>query len=225
MQPSLTEIIERADLLYAKRSEIENILASVELLKEAATHNYEAAWLLGRALFFLGQESQNQAEARAHFAHGIRASARAVKLGPDRVEGHFWLGVSLALMAQSKKQLLALGHVWLAKRSLRRAERIDPSYHAAGPVRVLGRVQHKLPRVLGGGHKSARANFEKALQLAPENTVTRIYFAELLLEIGEMTQAREQLDAILHANPNPAWAFETTRDQKIAREKITSMGT
>lgn len=224
MQSSLNEIIARADALYAERSEIKNIALSVELLKDAAANSYEAAWRLGRALFFLGQETQSQVEAHAHHAQGASACRRAVKLRPERVEGQLWLGVNLALMAQTEKQFRAFRHVLSAKRALRRAARIDPGYHAAGPFRVLGRVQHKLPRVFGGGHKNARANFEQALQLAPDNTVTRTYFAELQLEIGEEHSAREHLEAILRSKPDPAWDFETKRDQKFAREKLAMIG-
>jgi hypothetical protein len=136
------------------------------------------------------------------------------------VEGHFWLGVNLALMAQSKNKCMALFLVWLAKRSLRRAVRLDPGYNAAGPFRVLARLQHKLPRVLGGGHYRARSTFEKALQLAPDNTVTRIYYAELLLEVGDEAEARKHLEAIMHAKPDPAWYFETRRDRMSAKEKL-----
>lgn len=220
MRPSLTEIIENADALYAKRSKIENVRQSVELLRESAEKSYEAAWRLGRSFFFLGQEATNQEDARSHHKQGIRAGARAVKLRPERVEGHFWLGVNLALMARLENKIFALFLVWLAKRSLRRAARIDPSYHAAGPLRVLARVQHKLPRVLGGGHMRARESFEKALQLAPENTVTRIYFAELLLDVGETDAAREQLKTIIHTKPDPAWAFEISRDQELAHKLL-----
>lgn len=223
MNPSLLQIVERADALYTNRSEIENVRESVKLLSDSAMESYEITWRLGRAHFFLGQESRNPDEARAHYAIGINSSRRAVKLRPDSVEGHFWLGVNLALMAHSKFKVPATFVVLRAKRSLRLAASIDPGYHAAGPLRVLARVQHKLPRILGGGNERARTNFERALQLAPNNTVTRIYFAEMLLEIGESAQAREQLDAIANVEPDPAWEFETRRDRKLARDKLVKL--
>ena len=224
MQSSHIEVIEHADSLYAKRIEIENVRLIVELLEEMAAGNYEASWRLGRSFFFLGQEAKNQAEARVHHSKGIQAADHAVKLQPDRVEGHFWLGVNLALMAQLKNKMSALFFVWRAKRSLRRALRLDPSYHAAGSLRLLGRIQHRLPRIFGGGRKRARANYERALELAPDNTVTRFYFAELLIEIGEMTAAREQLETILQMATDPPWEFESKRDRKLAKETLALMG-
>jgi tetratricopeptide (TPR) repeat protein len=224
MELTLKDIHTQADALYALRSEIENVRASLKLLQEAATENdYESAWRMGRALFFLGQEAQSRNEARAHYAQGASASTRAARLRAERVEGHFWLGVNLALLAQKENPARALFHALRAKKALERAAHIQPSYHAAGPLRVLARLQHKLPRLLGGGHARARTNFEQAIQLAPANTVTKIYLAELLMETGDEQAARAQLEAILSAPTDPDWNFETERDRQLAREKLTGM--
>ena len=224
MNPPLAEIAGRADALYEARGETENVRASVQLLSEAErAGDYEAAWRLGRALFFLGQEATGEDEARAHHARAALVCRRAVRRRPRRVEAHFWLGVNLALLARAEKPHKALLHALLARRSLKRAARLAPAYHDAGPLRVLARLQHKLPRFLGGGSSRARANFERALQLAPANTVTRLYFAELLLEIGDAARAREQLEALLRSPHDPAWAFESERDRKTARRMLDEL--
>lgn len=221
MSPALEEITERADALYAARDPLENVRACLELLETAPTpHTYEVAWRLGRALFFLGQESQRREEARAYHARGAQESSQAARRAPEQVEGHFWLGVNLALLARLENPLSALRHAWRARRELEHAARIDPTYHAAGPLRVLGRLQHQLPRLVGGGPERARASFERAIEMAPANTVTRLYFAELLLETGATDQARIHLEAILKIADDPAWAFEIRRDQRLAREML-----
>jgi tetratricopeptide (TPR) repeat protein len=221
MKLSPEEIINRADALYEARGQLENVRAGVELLQsDECVKNYEAAWRLGRALFFLGQEAGSKAEARAYHTRGAAACERAVELKPSRVEGHFWLGVNLALLARLENSFKALGHALRARRFLQRAVRLNPAYHAAGPLRVLARLQHKLPALLGGGQKRARANFESAINLAPANTVTRLYFAELLIEIGDTTRARKELESILNAPPDPAWAFESARDHRTAQRML-----
>src|ERR1044071_7023314 len=161
--------------------------------------------------------------AQLSHARGATFSKRATRLQTERVEGHFWLGVNLALLAQVENPLNALRHALSARRSLTRAVRLDASYHAAGPLRVLARLQHKLPRLLGGGTSRARANFERAINLAPANTVTRLYFSEMLLETGDKTGARTQLKALLNAPPDSQWAFESARDQMIARKMLDKM--
>ena len=221
MNPSLEETIRRADELYDARSDIENVLASVRLLQAPVCDGeYEALWRLGRSLFFLGQEAQDRKEARRHHARAILFCQRGVRLRPERVEGHFWLGVNLALLASVENPVKALRHAINAKLSLKRAVQLDAAYHGAGPLRVLARLQHKLPRLLGGGRNRARANFERAIQLAPTNTVTRLYFAEMLMETGDKGRARLELDALLNAPPDPRWVFEAARDSQLARQLL-----
>jgi tetratricopeptide (TPR) repeat protein len=221
MSLSLAETIARADALYDERSSLENVRTSVRELEEAASAGeYEAAWRLGRALFFLGQEAQNKAETHRQHARAVAFCQQAVRLRPPGVEGHFWLGVNLALRAVVENPFQRLRSVLSAKKSLQRAVRLDAAYHGAGPLRVLARLEHKLPRPFGGGKARARANFERALQLAPANTVTRLYFAEMLLEMGDTVRARLELETLLHAPTDPRWAFEAARDREIARQLL-----
>lgn len=221
MKWHISDITTRADALYAERAQIENVRASVELLERVApSDSFEIAWRLGRALFFLGQEEEHEDKARGLHARGVASCARAVRSSPLRVEGHFWLGVNLALQAQTTRSLKALALALRAKRALERAARINAAYHAAGPLRVLARLRHKLPRLFGGGHKRARADFARAIELAPANTVTRLYFAEMLIEAGDLLRARSELEAILNAPLDTAWMFETTRDRAHAYQML-----
>jgi tetratricopeptide (TPR) repeat protein len=222
MTLSTTEIMERADALYFAREDMESVRASVQLLEKAsAPLDYEILWRLGRALFFLGQESVDQEAARLSHERAARFSRRAARLEPRRVEGHFWLGVNQALLAQLSTRFLRAPLLALqAGRALRRAARLDAAYHAAGPLRVLARLETHLPRLLCGGTKRARAHFLQALKLAPHNTVTRIYFAELLIKTGDTHQAQSELNTILNTSPDPAWAFEIARDKKLAHEML-----
>jgi tetratricopeptide (TPR) repeat protein len=224
MNPSLEEITRRADALYDAREHPGNVDVSVQLLQEAEyVFEYEALWRLGRALFFLGQEADSEEERRAAHSRAIPFCKQATRLQSELVEGHFWLGVNLALLAQIENPLKALRHALHARRRLVRAVRLEAGFNAAGPLRVLARLQHKLPRLLGGGHARARANFERAIQLAPANTVTRLYFAEMLLEMGEKERARIELETLLKTPHDPQWAFESRRDQEIARKMLDGL--
>ncbi|HEX8177404.1 MAG TPA: TRAP transporter TatT component family protein [Pyrinomonadaceae bacterium] len=219
MPESSEEIRAIADKLYDGREQPGSVRRSLELLGEAAD-DYGALWRLSRAHFFLGQEARDREEARSHHLAGVDAGRRAVRVSGAAVEGRFWLGVNLALLAQLEKPLSAIRAALGARRELKRAAEIDPAYHAAGPLRVLARLESKLPRILGGGKNRARAHFEEAMRLAPSNTVTRIYFAELLLECGDAERARAELEALLSVPFDPAWAFEIKRDRERAGELV-----
>ena len=224
MDQTLSNLIERADALYAEREDLENVRESLRLLQNAqALDDYDANWHLGRALFFIGQESAQAAETREAHRRAAHVCRRAALAQPARVEGHFWLGVNLALLAQTENPINALRHARQAKRALERAVGLDPAYHDAGPLRVLARLEHKLPRLFGGSRTRARSHFEEALRLAPTNTVTRLYFAELLLDERDNTHARTQLEAVISAPLNPDWSFETKRDQRLAQEMLINL--
>jgi hypothetical protein len=222
MDGSIKETISQADELYSKRERIENVCASVDILRHVAevTGNYEIDWRLGRAFFFLGQQAARKDLAHSFHSQGIVVCDRAAGVQPESVEAHFWLGVNLALCARLGSPIAAIRHALRAKRELERAVKINCAYHAAGPLRVLGRMEHKLPFWLGGSRSRARATYERAIATAPEDTVTRVYFAELLLELGGQNQVRSQLEFILNGPHDPQWAFEIERDRRIAKEML-----
>jgi len=217
------EITERADRLYKERARgTEPVRQSVLLLERAGT-SFEALWRKGRAHFFLGQEADDESDARFHHRAGARAAKRAARMQRARVEGHFWLGVNLALLARQEIAHRALFHALKARRALWRAVHLDPAYHAAGPLRVLARLESKLPRLVGGSRERARRRYEQAIKLAPANTVTRLYFAELLAEMGDHMEARAQLETLLNSPDDAAWDFEIKRDRAQARKLLNEL--
>jgi tetratricopeptide (TPR) repeat protein len=236
-EESASQLLLIADNSYAARAEVTKVRQSAETLRTelAKSESYDLAWRLSRALFFLGQEertvmhgppqyqaAQLQLTRGLHTA-GADAGRRAIAQQPQQVEGHFWTGVNLALLAAVQPRRRALVHVFQARRALQKAIAIDPEYHAAGPLRVLGRLQHKIPRLLGGGQRRAFTNFERAIAHAPANTVTRIYFAELLLDMGEHDRAVAELETVLRAPLDPEWYFEIRRDQIRAKEILSKV--
>ncbi len=224
-EDAIQVIIRQADELYSERQRIENVRTSIEILRSSVRNDYEILWRLGQALFFVGQEATDKNSALSNHCQGIVACEQAVASEPERVEGHFWLAVNLALAAQMQRRVLAIRKARRSILELRRAIKIDSSYHGAGPLRVLARLQHKLPRLLGGGSGRARTNYKAAVNLAPENTVSRIFFAELLLDSGERDLAREELEFVLNVSADPGWAFEIERDKRIAKEMLAKLQT
>lgn len=217
----LSVVTARADELYAGRAALDSVRESIDLLHSLKRLDaYEVQWRLARAYFFLGQEASEGADKTDHHHHGTQSGRFAVRAAPDRVEGQFWLGVNLSLQAAVATPWRAAALALHAKRTLIRAVTIDPSYHGAGSHRVLGRLLHRMPSVLGGGLARARRHFEAAVALDPLNTVTRIYYADLLNAQGESGLARMQWQAVLDAQRDPAWEFEQNRDREIARAAL-----
>jgi TRAP transporter T-component len=214
----LLAVIGRADELYRQRSEPGAVRESVMVLSGARGGNdrYEVQWRLARALFFLGQQAASRDSSRQLYAAGIGAGERAVALNGERVEGHFWVGVNLALFAETNRGIRGARALRWARTELKRAASIDERYHEAGPLRVLGRLAHKAPRLLGGSFKRSRELFDRALKIAPANTVTLTYAAELALETGDHDRGCDLLRQVLSTSADPEWEFENKRDRDVA---------
>lgn len=215
----LLAVVGRADELYHRRAEPGAVRESVMVLSGAhgGSDRYEIQWRLARALFFLGQQAGSRDSGRQLFAAGIAAGERAVALNDDRVEGHFWVGVNLALFAEANGGIRGLRALRWARLELKKAIRIDERYHAAGPLRVLGRITQKAPRLLGGSLERGRVLLDRALAIAPLNSVTLTYAAELAIENGDLEHASNLLKRIIDSPTDEEWEFEQSRDRKLAR--------
>lgn len=218
----LLAVVGRADELYHHRATPGSVRESVMVLSGAhgGSDRYEVQWRLARALFFLGQQADSRASARQLYAAGIDAGQRAIGLNPERVEGHFWVGVNLALFAGSGLSLRALRALGWARTELERAAQISESYHDAGPLRVLGRLSHKTPRLLGGSVKRGRRLLDRALEIAPSNSVTLMYAAEVALDSGNVDRVTFLLNKILQLPVDEDWEFENKRDRELARSML-----
>lgn len=181
---------------------------------------YEVQWRLARALFFLGQQAGSRESSRQLYSAGIAAGERAVALNSERVEGHFWVGVNLSLFAAVNRGIRGARAIRWARAELKLAAAISESYHDAGPLRVLGRLEHKAPRILGGNLKRSRELLDRALAIAPLNSVTLTYAAELAIEIGKRDAAVSLLQQVIESPIDAEWEFENKRDRELARSLL-----
>jgi len=221
----LLAVVGRADELYDHRAQPGAVRECVMVLSGArgASDRYELQWRLGRAFFFLGQEAGSRDSSAGLYSTGIAAGERAVALNSERVEGHFWVGVNLALFAEVKRGIRGVRALRWARKELTKAVSISESYHDGGPLRVLGRLMHKAPRILGGNITISRELFERAIAVAPSNTVTLMYAAELAIETGDRDRAAALLQRVLASSVDPAWEFESNRDRASARSILEQL--
>jgi tetratricopeptide (TPR) repeat protein len=222
----LLAVVGRADELYRLRARPGVIRESVMVLSGArgGEERYEVQWRLARALFFLGQQAEAPDSKRQLHAAAIGAGQRAIALNGDRVEGHFWVGVNLALFAESNGGIRGARAILWARGELKLAAKISESYHDAGALRVLGRLEHKAPGFLGGSTRRGQQYLDRALEIAPQNSVTLMYAAELSIDRGERDRAVALLDRIISSPIDPEWEFENRRDQELARSRLKELG-
>src|SRR4029079_926248 len=92
-----TAKLAEAEPLYEGREDMTKARTAVTALRQAHAAdygNYEAAWKLARAAFYVGDRTDNDTERDDMFREGTEAGKAATQLQPDKPEGHFWLGAN-----------------------------------------------------------------------------------------------------------------------------------
>ena len=201
------------------------------LEEQGAAAEYSLLWRLARLAHFQAMQAEtnedNQAAYR-HFAHGAEMAQRALHLQSYGVEANFWYGVNL--IEAERRHGRGLAKSFAASRALPTAVKyiertigIDETYHFAGPLRVGGRLMHLKPLLLGGSVDRALEYYHRALQIAPHNSTTLLYYAEAMLADKERRAARDILRQIIEAADDADWRWEQQRDRSKARTLLAEI--
>src|SRR5262245_40313356 len=91
------------DRLYEQREDTAKALAAAatwERRLDAHADDFESAWKLARACYWLGGHVP-QADRRKQFERGMDAARGALRIQAQRPEGHFWLAANMGGMAEA----------------------------------------------------------------------------------------------------------------------------
>jgi tetratricopeptide (TPR) repeat protein len=199
-----------AEPLYEARADMSRARVAVAVLRQARVAdygNYEVAWKLSRAAYYVGDHTEDDDERDDMFREGIEAGTAAVKLQGDKPEGHFWLGANYGGSA-SHSTLASLSSVQDIKREMEAVIKIDEGYQSGSAYLGLGRLFLQTPRVLGGDSTKAINYLEKGLKFGPNNSLMRVHLAEAYVAAERVGEARKQLDALMAITPDPKYAPE-----------------
>jgi hypothetical protein len=216
--------IAELDDLWTRRYELES-LAKLEMQFGAcgAPQEYALLWRLARYLHFRAMqcdERGDKEQAKQYFQRGAEAGKAAMQCEAYEIEGCFWRGVNELEAARHTSTLAAMVALRSGTALIERAAKMDETYHFAGPLRVLGRIIHRKPLLLGGSANVAREYFKRALQIAPHNSTTQLYYVEALLTEQQKPEARHILNEIISAPDDEDWRWEQERDRKRAQELL-----
>ena len=193
--------------------------------------NSTNAWQFGRAAFDLADLTTNNI-AKADVAdQGIAACRQAVAQQSNSAPAHYYLGMTLGELADTKRNLAALRMVKEMEREFHVAHDLDEHFDYAGPDRNLGMLYRDAPGwpLSIGNRVKSRRHFERAVELAPEYPDNRLSLIEALIKWGDRDDARAELKALEKTWPDakvkfsgdawaaawPAWEkrFETVRQK------------
>ena len=221
------EKVAEAEPLYDGREDMNKARLAVTTLRQAHAAdygNYEAAWKLSRAAFFVADHTDNDTERDNMFREGTEAGKAAATLQPNKPDGHFWLGANYGGNA-AHSTLSNLSSFTDIKTEMETVLKLDESYEGYSAYLGLGRLYLGAPKVLGGDVSKAIENLEKGLKLNPNNTVMRYYLAEALEANNRNAEAKKQIETILTTTPDPKYIAEHKDAVEKARklqEKINT---
>ncbi len=161
------------------------------------TNDLETAWQFTRACFDLAQAATNNTD-RARIAdEGIAIGRRLIGRKPDLVQMHYYLGMNLGQLADTKRNLAALRIVDEMEREFEAARKLDEHFDHAGPDRNLGLLYFEAPSFISIGSRSkARQHLQRAVELAPDFPENRLNYLEALLKWGDRSEALRELKAV-----------------------------
>jgi hypothetical protein len=223
---SAAELVSQADGLYAERASIEKARQAVAVLRRARMAdygNYEAIWKLSKYDYYLGGHERDEPRKLESFREGIAAGEQAIKLAPDKPEGHFWLGANLGGRAKVQGPLYALSSVPDIRREMEAVIKLDESFQAGSAYLALGQLDLELPDALGGDPERAVGELERGLKVGEDNALLRLQLARAYYATGRQADARTQANAILKMKPAPGYQTEYEEAAEGARQLLAKL--
>lgn len=215
-----------ADSLYAARDQPGRAREAARLWRaslDANPRDFEAAWKLSRALYWLGTQEGDATSRQGDLEAGVAAGRTAAQLREDRPEGHFWMAANMGALAQSFGLRQGLRYRGAIREALERVLRIDPAFQEGSADRALGRWYFKVPRLFGGSNDRAIAHLERSLTYNPDSTASLLFLAEVYLDEGRTAEARRLLQRVLDAPLHPDWAPEDRVFKAQARVLLAAL--
>ena len=192
---------DRQDRVALERKIAELAIAAVRQPNYAEAH-YKLA-LAQSHLAEVALELRDKNMAKNVAEAGIKSAERAVALRPNSSEFNRLLG-TLCGQVIPANVLSGLRYGKCAQDSVAKAIQLDPKSSMAHVSRGVG--NYYLPPALGGGPELAIKDFEKAIQLKPDNAEAQLWLGIALRKLNRNAEARKAFSRSLELNPGRAWA-------------------
>jgi len=200
-----------ADILFDK-GDIGSILESIPLCIKAVEANpdsYEANWKCARAHreyadhALEGEHEGWKDICKEYGKKGMEYAEKAKELEPEKIEGHYYFGLSAGTYSDGVSILKALkeGLKKSTQKAFYKAYELNKMYDIGGPMLAIGRFWHKLPFPLGNKRR-AEKYFKEHHKYFPDDPEGLVYYAELLIDRRKKKEAKPLLEkAIMGDEP------------------------
>ena len=213
------------DALYARRDDLASAREAARIWQQrlaADPQNFEAAWKLARARYWLGGHLP-ETERKPALESGIAAARAAIARQTKRPEGHFWLAANMGALAESFGLRQGLKYRNEIKSALLVVLQIDPGFQQGSADRALGRWYFKVPGLFGGSKKKAEEHLRRSLTYDPDSTASRFFLAETLIDQNRRAEARTELQRVIDAPVDAEWGPEDREFKGKARRLLDTL--
>jgi tetratricopeptide (TPR) repeat protein len=223
--PAAAQQTSDPDALYARRDDLASARQAAAIWSarlEADARNFDAAWKLARADYWIGGHAPEE-QRKPILEAGIAAARSAIAAQPQRPEGHFWLAANMGALAESFGFRQGLRYRGDIKDALLTVLRVDPAFQQGSADRALGRWYFKVPGLFGGSRTKSEEHLRRSLTFNPNSTASRYFLAETLIAAGRRQEARAELQRVLDAPPHPDWAPEDREFKAKAKTLLATL--
>ena len=148
----------------------------------------------------------------------LQATEKAVKLEPNKIEGHFWYGCSAGTYADGVSIITAVseGLADKTKVGFEKSYKINKRFLDGGPIKALGRYWTVLPWPLRDRDKGIKYLKEFG-KLYPNDPEGQVYLAEALIERDDGDD-EAQAKAVLQKTLKSKDAYSRKRAEALIKE-------
>ncbi len=185
--------------------------------------DFESAWKLARAQYWLGTNGLPEPERRAALEVGIEAARAAAAIAPNKPEGHFWIAANMGMLAEGFGLRQGIKYRGQIRDELQTTLKLDPAFMQGSADRALGRWYYKVPGMFGGSKQKSEEHLRKALAYNEQSIITRLFLAETLIELNRRADAHKELEAAIAAPLDPEWTPEDRKFKEQAKQLLAKL--
>ena len=204
------------------------LLSTITWIKQLAqsTNSPEAIAELAR-LEYANAEVETEKNKRIELYKGCISTAdKALAINADEIGALYWKAAAIGKLSEESGIINALRMTRPMEQLFLRVIALDEKYDNAGAHKALGRMYYKLPGfpISFGNKEKALFHLYKAHALFPDDIITRAFYAEVLLDLGRVQEARKHAEFILGTPVEVENSFRYSRFIEIARDIARKTG-
>ena len=215
------------DALYKDRENLASARKAMEVWEsrlKANARDFESAYKLSQARYWLGTNGLPEPERKAALEAGIAAARTAIAINAARPEGHFWLAANMGALAESFGMRQGIRYRGPIKDALLTTLKIDPGFLDGSADRALGRWYYKVPGLFGGSNKRSEEHLRKSLTYNPNSVISHLFLGDTLADMGRQDEARKEYQAAIDAPFDSDWTPEDRRFKQQAKQLLAKLG-